>query len=207
MSYLFLWHFKKNLKENSLFNQKGFTLIELMVSLSIFLLVMTISMGAIISILDANQKSQTLRSVVDNLNATVESIDRAIRFGTNYHSTSYGTITVPRDTLAGDLPSDISTMSVLDSGGNETTYSLVNGQVMRSIGGNPAVALTSPDVVIQTLSFRVFGSYPYTNTGNGSDSLQPSVLIVMKGTVTGRRLSSSSFALETMVSQRQLDSQ
>ena len=63
----------------------GFTLVELMVSVSIFAIVMFISLGSILSILDANQKSKTLRSVMDNLNSAMESMTRTVRFGINYH--------------------------------------------------------------------------------------------------------------------------
>ncbi len=180
--------------------EKGFTLIELMVSVSIFVLVMVISMGAILSILDANQKSETMRSVMDNLDSTLESMTRTIRFGTNYHSGSTMPLTSPHDTFSND---DVTTMSVLDSDGNEVTYSLVGGQIMRSINSGNLLALTSPDINIQTLIFKVVGSLPY-DTG---DTTQPFVLIIIKGTVTGNRSSGSTFTIETTVSQRQLDSQ
>ncbi len=192
--------------------KSGFTLIELMVSVSIFVIVMTISMGAIISILDANSKSETERSVVDNLNSTLESMTRTIRFGTNYHASAQTTgscnLATPRDTQVNDGVADMSSMSVIDSDGNEVSYSLVNGQIMRSVNNASPFALTSPDVNIQTLSFRVFGSYPYVDPGNGcgSDSIQPIVIIVMKGVVTGQRESGTTFSLETTVSQRTLDS-
>ena len=45
-------------------NKKGFTLIELMVSITIFSIVMLISVGALLSIIDANRKDQSLKSVM-----------------------------------------------------------------------------------------------------------------------------------------------
>ena len=62
----------------------GFTLIEIMVAVSIFSLIMVISMGSILSVFDANKKSQTLRTVMDNMNFTLEGMTRTIRFGRNY---------------------------------------------------------------------------------------------------------------------------
>ncbi len=177
--------------------KKGFTLIELMVSISIFAIVMTMSMGAILSVLDANQKSQTVRSVVDNLNATLESMTRSIRFGTNYHCGSTGTITAPQDCISGDT-----TFSVLDSNNNETTYSLSNSQIMRSVNGATALALTSPDVVIQSMTFYVFGTTPFSQ----GDLNQPRVIILVKGQVNGKTTTMSTFTLQTTISQRALDS-
>ena len=49
----------------------GFTLVELMVSVSLFAIVMVISMGSVVSVFDANKKSQSLRTVMDNLNSTI----------------------------------------------------------------------------------------------------------------------------------------
>ena len=66
-------------------NIRGFTLVEIMVAVSVFVLVMVISSGAIISVFNANQKSKNLRSAMDNLNLTMESMTRTIRFGTKYH--------------------------------------------------------------------------------------------------------------------------
>ncbi len=181
--------------------KKGFTLIELMVSVSIFALVMTISMGAILSVLNANQKSQTLRSVVDNLNATLESMTRTIRFGTNYVCGDPGDAHSPN--CAGD-----STFTVIDSDGRTVVYSLSDSHIMRSIDGEEALALTSPEVEIQSLAFTVTGALPLTDSGYGTDAgtpLQPKVVILIKGRVVGKGATGSAFTLQTTVSERQLD--
>src|SRR3989338_687085 len=96
--------------------KKGFTLIELMTALSIFIIVMTISMGSIIGIFDANRKSRSLKTVLNNLNLAVESMSREMRFGKNYHCGS-GTVTDPQDCPAGDT-----LISFLSSNNIQTTY-------------------------------------------------------------------------------------
>src|SRR3990167_9012172 len=75
--------------------KKGFTLIELMVAISIFIVVMTISMGSILNVFDANRKSRSLKTVLNNLNLAVESMSKEMRFGKNYHCGS-GTLPVPQ---------------------------------------------------------------------------------------------------------------
>src|SRR3954464_1872979 len=62
----------------------GYMLIEIMVSLSIFTLIAVSTTAALLAIIDANSKSQSLRSVIDNLNVAVENMARTIRIGTDY---------------------------------------------------------------------------------------------------------------------------
>ncbi len=183
---------KINLKQN-----KGFTLIELMVSMSIFLVSLLICMGAIVSVFDANSKSKTLRSVMDNLNITLESMTRTIRFGTNYHCGVSLPINLPLDCGgSGD-----SNLTVRAQDGTQVSYSLSGGRIMRTIGVS-TYALTSPDVTITTLAFRVYGSAPFNS---GTDLFQPQVIIVVSGYVGSKPTTQSTFTLETTISQRVLD--
>ncbi len=178
--------------------EKGFTLIELMVSVSIFSLVLLISSGSILSVLDANRKSQSQRAVMDSLNLSLESMTRTIRFGTNYHCGTNLPLSTPSDcaSFAGS-----SGFSVTDTVGRVITYTLTSGQITRSIDGATPLIFTSPDVVIQSLTFRVFGSAVFP------DLQQPQVILVVKGFVPGKGITSSSFTLETTISQRKLDFQ
>lgn len=64
--------------------QKGFTLVEMIVSLAVFTVVALIAVGALLKITDANKKSQTMKSVINNLNFALESMSREMRVGTVY---------------------------------------------------------------------------------------------------------------------------
>src|SRR3989344_7817509 len=159
----------KNLK-----TKKGFTLVELMVSISLFTIVMTISMGSIFSVFNTNKKSESLRAVMDNLNFTLEAMTRTVRFGTNYHcDVTVGVISVPRDCASG-----ADSFSVLDSNGQQVSYKLSGTRIARSINGGADYFLTSSDVTIQKLKFFVFGSTLYSN---GGDLFQPQVIMVIGG--------------------------
>jgi prepilin-type N-terminal cleavage/methylation domain-containing protein len=71
----------------TLFSQKtsGFTLIEIIVSLAIFSMVALVAIGAFLKIIDANKKSQSTKTAVNNLNFALESISREIRVGNKYN--------------------------------------------------------------------------------------------------------------------------
>lgn len=62
----------------------GFTLIEIMVAISIFSMVMVVIIGALLLLNDANKKAQALRAVVDNMNFAMEDMTRNIRTGRDY---------------------------------------------------------------------------------------------------------------------------
>ncbi len=71
---------KKELKTNSL----GFTLIEMMVSVSLFSVVMLVSVGSLLSLIDASKRAQGIQSVMNNLNVALDGMVRALRMGQGY---------------------------------------------------------------------------------------------------------------------------
>lgn len=171
--------------------KRGFTLIELMVALSIFIIVMTISMGSILGVFDANRKSRSLKTVLNNLDLAVESMAKEMRFGKNYHCGS-GTVTVPQNCSGGGT-----LMSFLSSDNVQITYSLNNQAIEKQVGSGIYIAVTAPEIVIDGLTF-------YTLGAGTSNTLQPKVIMIIKshaGTGKGR----TDLTLETLISQRALD--
>lgn len=176
---------------------RGFTLVELMIASSLFLTVMLIVSGSILSVFSANQKSKNLRSVMDNLNLTLESMTRNIRFGNNYNCGSSGDTSLPLD-----CPSGSPSLTITDVSGNQVRYSTstVATRISRTIGAS-TYYITSPDVTVTYLRFFVLGSAPYTST----DTRQPRVVVVVSGYVGTKATTRSTFTLQTTVSQRDLD--
>lgn len=64
--------------------QKGFTLVEMIVALAIFAIVALVAIGALLKVTDANKKSQSLKTAINNLNFALESMSREMRVGFNY---------------------------------------------------------------------------------------------------------------------------
>lgn len=175
--------------------KKGFTLIEMMTAVSVFLVVMTISMGAILGIFDANRKAQSAKTVMDNLNFAVETMSREIRFGTKYHCGTTGTLTSPQDCLSGD-----NFISFLSSDSLQTVYRLSSTSIEKSVdGGANYIAITAPEIIISSLSFYVVGA-----TG-APDTLQPKALIKISGNAGTKTNTRTAFTLQTLASQRLAD--
>ncbi len=87
--------------------QKGFTLLEMIISLGIFTVVALIAVGALVRIMDLNRKSINLKAAINNANFALESMSREMRVGKNYYCTN-GT-TMPPVTLttpSGNCPTN-----------------------------------------------------------------------------------------------------
>lgn len=66
-------------------HQKGFTLIEMIVSIAIFTIVALVAVGALLKIIDANKVSQSQQTVINSMDFTLESMSRELRTGSNYY--------------------------------------------------------------------------------------------------------------------------
>lgn len=178
----------------SLNPKRGFTLVEMIVATSLFIVVVTISMGAILSIFEANRSAQASKTVMDNLNLALENMARTVRFGTNYHcGNQTGNLSTPFDCPNGD------TFLAVKFEGQTVVYRKNGTSIERSDDGGANYAkITSPEnTVIEELTF-------YTR-GTASDS-QPYVLVFIKGySGSPNKASKSSFSIQTVMSQRKLD--
>lgn len=174
-------------------NNRGFTLIELITALSIFTIIMTISLGSIIGVFDANRKSRSLKAVMNNLNLALESMSKEMRYGKNYHCGSSGDPATPQNCPAGDN----NFISFLSSDGVQISYRFNDATIEKQVGNGPYIRVIAPEVVIDSWTF-------YTLGAGTTNLLQPKVIIKIQGhsgTIKGR----SDFTLQTLVSQRELD--
>ncbi len=194
------------IEKKSCINVKAFTLIEVLVSVSIFSMVMLISTGAVFSIVEANKKTHSLKSVMTNLNFALESMMREIRVGRSYSCNGGGDCEV----LGGTRFRFKSNRDINGSGGYDASdqmeyaFDAVNGSITRQIlGGGPngnvtPVRITASEIVIESMKFYVLG------TGT-TDQKQPKVVITVQG-YSGTGSTRSDFNIQTTVTQRPIDS-
>ncbi|MEN9852336.1 MAG: hypothetical protein RI996_279 [Candidatus Parcubacteria bacterium] len=198
-------------------HKTGFTLVELLVSLAIFSIVVVASLGAMLSIADANRRVQKTRAVLDNLSLSMESMSRNLRLGNTYRCEKIEgpTYTVPSSNL--HVTRDCSSLSgnwgnfvaFEDQFGNQVDntdqayYYLdqVSGRIMyKKYNVAATTALTSDDLKIKSLRFYVTGI-----TGTG-EKVQPKIIIVVSGTTeVGKAQEPVEINLQTTVSQRPLN--
>lgn len=179
--------------------KQGYMLVEILVSVMIFTLIAVTSASALLSLIDANAKSQTMKAVMDNLSVAVENMSRTIRIGTDYtcFKTIGGTESNSND-YCDDGTIGISFIPQDSIGGNRDQYYFSDGAIYRKRGTDTAVALTAPEVVIEDLSFFVFNG--------GSTPGQARVFININGKAGRAGLTSTPFNIQTSVAQREIES-
>ena len=184
----------------------GFTLVEMVVAFAFFSVIMVIAVGSLISLIEANRKAQTLKTVVNNLHFALENMSRNIRTGSRYHCGT-GSIVLPSDCPS--TPGERLVFQARD--GEYLLYELFEGAILRSKSADgselldPAnfVPITAPEIVVDTLHFYVEGADNSTESGN--NKRQPRVLMVVRGSMQGRSKVPTRFDVQTLVSQRVLD--
>lgn len=65
--------------------ERGFTLLEMLVSLAIFIVVAVIAVGSLVRITALNRQAQTLQASMNNINFVLESMSREMRFGSSFY--------------------------------------------------------------------------------------------------------------------------
>jgi len=174
---------------------RGFSIIEMIVAVAIFSIVMVVCVGALLSVVDVNQRVQSIKSIVNNLNYALESMVRNIRTGSNYDC----------DLIVSgsqDCPSAPgSAISFTDQRGHAVIYrrDASTNTIKRDLylDGNlnldpETLDLTDPVVLIDRLNFYV----------KEASSDQPNVVILVGGYMALKGGNQVRFDIETLAVQR-----
>jgi prepilin-type N-terminal cleavage/methylation domain-containing protein len=190
--------------------ERGFTLIEMVVSVALFAIVMVVSIGALLSLVTANRKARALESVMNNLNISLDSMVRAERMGSHYVCNGDG-IPVNYDTAGADCVNGGTELSFAPYGSdasqkNERTVYFFQtdaqgiGRLYRSQnGGASSIAITAPEISIDDVNMYVIGTQP-------GDIIQPKVVTVIKGSAGAANAKiRTTFYIQATAVQRSLD--
>ncbi|MBP9711042.1 MAG: type II secretion system protein [Candidatus Pacebacteria bacterium] len=186
-------------------NKRGFTLIELMVSVTIFIIVMTVALGALLAMSASDRRAQSVKTVMNNLSFALESMTRTIRTGYDYHcnSSSGGDCTSGSGGYAFYFTSAASQSVSYCLGTGTTcgtsTVCAAGCSILRSTnGGSTYQSMTAPEVKIYNMSFYLQGSLT-------TDDVQPRVTITLDGAALTADVTPATFQVQTSVTQRLYD--
>ena len=165
---------------------RGFSIIEMIVAVAIFSIVMVVCVGALLSVVDVNQRVQSMKSIVNNLNYALETMVRNIRTGRDYECLNASNLQ-PCSANPGDA------ISFTDQRGNAVTYrrDASTNTIKRDLGVE-TLDLTDPVVLIDRLNFYV----------KEASSDQPNVVILVGGYMALKGGNQVRFDLETLAVQR-----
>jgi prepilin-type N-terminal cleavage/methylation domain-containing protein len=205
-------------------SERGFTIIEMIVSLGVFSIVITIAVGALLMLIATNQQLQSEQSVMTNLSFALDSMTREIRTGTHYYCDSSGNIngifasSYDLDTL-GNSTRDCNAGRggrihgiAFNEGGNSITgasdrilyyYDEDDGKIYRRVGAGAPESIISTGIFIKDMYFYVSGSKPLSG-GNPDHKDQASVTLYIEAVET-EDTTSDPYFIQTTVTQRTLD--
>ena len=162
--------------------QRGYSLLEMMVSIALFSLVMLLATGAFLKFMALERVARYTNDVTNNLSFAVDSMARSMRTGTQYDC---GAV----DTTKNCWPTPGSQFSFRDDQGRLITYLLKgDGSIGRcTVSGcttSNAVSLTDKRIKIESLHFFVRGVGPAASEQPiTSINTQPQVLVSIRGTM------------------------
>lgn len=178
----------------------------MIVAIGIFLVALTIILGALVSINNAARKARSERIVTDNLSTAIDSISRSIRMGSNFHCGCGGS----GDPTSTTTPQNCVMTDNLGSGGNiclafegqlgdpgnnndQIIYRLYNGNLQRSTNsGASYIPLTAPELTLSSFRFYLYGTAPNED--------QPVVTMVLRGSASTTARTATTFNMQTTVS-------
>lgn len=178
--------------------ERGFTLVELMVAVAVFSIVMVVAMSALMNVIDANKKAQSIKTAINNVNIALETISKDLRFGSDYDCIGEnGLLRSDGCSVEGNFGIKYKS-GITDEDGNARWvayfYDADNQSIGRDVsliddGDYEFINITSPDVNITSMKFYII------------DNAQPYVVITLSGEA-GVGKTATTFDLQTSVSQR-----
>jgi len=188
----------------------GFTLVEMLVALSLFTIVVTIVAGSILVLISGNQQVVGEQSVMANMSFVMDSMTREIRTGKNYYcGNSFGS--QPASDSVKDCENGDKAISFVEAGNSITGlnngriayyFDSTNKTIMRKVENSNPQSIVSNDIYIKDAKFFVTGTKSFSD--NSRDVNQPTVTIVitaMESSASGEK----PVTLQTTITQRELD--
>jgi len=200
----------------------GFTLIEMLVSLSLFSIVSTIVVGSIVVLLGNNMTLQSNQQVSVGLAAALDNMTREIRTGTYYycdsalwHAGNVPAVSAQQDCASGDTGISFrETAGVISGtpGGRISFYfspasGAEPGRIVRRVGNASEEVITPRTINVRRARFYVTGSESLSSASNinSANTQQPTVTIIIEAEDNAQRNNSKQFIIQSTVTQRILD--
>lgn len=173
--------------------EKGFTLMEVMVSVSIFAIIITVGIGSLLTIFGVLQKTRSDQQTMDSLSFVLDTMTRRIRTGFDYtgggstitfKDQDYDPITKPYLVTYTAVPNPLDSNSLQLFMSDETT-------------GGQFVDITPDNLIIKRFNIEITGT-------DQTDIVQPMVQIHLSAILKNGK-QESPMKIQAAVSQRILD--
>src|SRR3989344_3459754 len=185
--------------------QRGFTLVEMMVSVALFATVISVALPTMIVVMKASARAQALQTTIDNTSFALDAMSRQVRLGKDYRCTDETITPTEWNTVTSedyhfDEPLDCvngaSTLIFLDQYGTRQAYRFNSASSTLEgwhAGAGSWIPLTSPRVLVDTAKFMVTGAPIY-------DGVPPLVNFTLRGAAKDE-VGAPPFTLSTSMTQ------
>lgn len=182
---------------------RGYTLIEMIVSVGIFSLVMLVVSGAYVSLIGLDRQSRATNELVTNLSFALESMSRSIRTGSNY-------VCSPGDSNGNSTDGSCHQITFTDNNlGQQVTYRRNSTGTIGECIGVAAASCTDANAIVLTNSRVQIGGNGLTFYVRGvgaSDQIQPQVTFTITGTMpNGNSGGTAQFSIQSSATQRRTE--
>jgi len=178
---------------------RGYSLLELIVSLGLFSVVMLIVLVAYVNLISLDRQARANNQLSSSLSFAIETMARSMRTGTSYACNA--------NPSAANCATGGSSVSFVDSESVYTRYQLVtnaqgNGSIGYCTGACTTVTpITDQRIHIATLLFYVQG----VGTTPATRNLQPQITVSIAGTMKTDAGESVDFSIQTGATQRLIE--
>lgn len=200
----------------------GFTLIEIIVSLAVFIVVAVIAVGAFLRILDANKQAQALETAMTNANFALDSMTRDLRVGYGYDCYN-GAFNAPNANSVAKATCALGLYTepaiAFYSSQEPTAWCGINPPVhiyryVPAAGGQPGMIEKAEQTNCNDTNMVDYAFVPLTSStfniqkfgmsvdANTSPLVQPKVFILVNAIVGSTIQNQTQFTIQTTVSQR-----
>jgi len=186
---------------------KAFSLVEVLVSLSIFTFVVTASVSALLVMVDANRKAQNIQSVMTNMSFALDSMTRDLRTGQYYYCSDNAAALPTSGNTVRNCTNEAG-ISFREAGSSLTEgctgdrvayyFNSTDNSIQRRLCDGDWEPLTTSDVRVTDMQFTVSGA-------GTTDTAVPRVTIYIDGEVGTDADTQTAFNLQTTISQLSLD--
>lgn len=160
--------------------EKGFTIVELLVAVGLFLTLIAVLSGAFVEALRSERATLRLMAANDAASFVLEQIAREIRVGTDFSLSGPGEL------------------HFINSAGREVAYRAANSRIEKQVGASGFSPVTPNTVRVEALRFALTGE-------SKTDNLQPRVTIGLAVGATGRDIEGVATRVQTTITPRLLD--
>ncbi len=190
--------------------QRGFSLLEVLVALSIFIVVIVMSVGALLVLVDANAKAQNNQKIMSSMSFALDSMTREIRTGSGFICSSSDISPSTSELTTQDCSSG-TYLSIVEGGesltgslsGNRITYryNATDKKIERRLADGSWYPLTNTNISVDAMHFSVTNSTRLSS----NDEKQAIVSLYIEGSAEGVNTTNTSFTIQTSISRRILD--